>query len=117
MQQLIENNQHDQIVDPTEDKLYLKRKRDQTSDQAPSSSAGQSLQNISKPPSGWGKVLPPKLDFDDIHIKGHVANSGKRASKFSKVVPGSSSCIKPETRGHQFYIEGYVHDITCQMVK
>ena len=116
VQGLVASGQHQDVFDPTPDQLYKKRKFSVPNvEPQPDTSQKSTEEDITIPSSGWGRAIPAALEFDDVNIKKHSLNSGQRASKSSNLIAGNSkTCIRPETRGYQFYSEQYLHDILCQ---
>ncbi|KAK2158237.1 hypothetical protein LSH36_174g04044 [Paralvinella palmiformis] len=106
------------VVDPTPDLLYTKRKSESSSKHmadCEQSKNGETAhaESINQPTSGWQKVIPPGISFNDIYINDYVLNSGKRAFKMDSDQPGKKTCIRPETKRYRFFTEKYLHDIWC----
>ena len=106
------------VVDPTPDLLYTKRKSESSSKHTADceqSKNGETAhaESINQPTSGWQKVIPPGISFNDIYINDYVLNSGKRAFKMDSDQPGKKTCIRPETKRYRFFTEKYLHDIWC----
>jgi hypothetical protein len=96
------------VVGPTPDLLYTKRKSESSSrhpadcEQSKDSETAHA-ENINQPTSGWQKVLPPGISFNDIYINDYVLNSGKRAFKMHSDQPRKKTCIRSETKGYRFF--------------
>ncbi len=103
------------MLDPTENQLYVKRKINSTQGPVTSNPFGPET-DINPPLSGWERNLPQSLTFDDVNIKEHSLNSGKKASK-STTGGRQKTCIRPESKGYLFFTEQYVHDIWACMSK
>ena len=105
------------VVDPTPDLLYTKRKSESSSKHTADceqSKNGETAhaESINQPTSGWHKVIPPGISFNDIYINDYVLNSGKRAFKMDSDLR-KKTCIRPETKGYHVFTEKYLHDIWC----
>ncbi|KAK2140154.1 hypothetical protein LSH36_1460g00028 [Paralvinella palmiformis] len=86
------------VVDPTPDLLYTKRKSESSSKHTADceqSKNGETadVESISQPTSGWHKVIPPGISFNNIYINDYVLNSGKRAFKMDSDQPRKKTCI------------------------
>ena len=93
-------------MDPTPDKLYLKRKSIPMVDTITDEAHQPAL-----PREGWSKDLKYLPTFNDININTYTHKSGKKA--FNESERKKRTCIRPVTRGYQFYAENYVHDMWC----
>ena len=107
------------IVDPTADKLYVRRKRkiEDTSLPVEPDENDEDTDDLVLPKSGWSKSLEHLPDFSDINIRAHASQSGKKVNRKPSITVNqvcSQTCTKPERRGYQFFVEGYLHEIlTC----
>lgn len=111
VQNLVAEDNYQNIIDPTPDQTYKKRK---LCGQVQGRDANLVLSdNIEEPTSGWGKSIPVTIieNFSDVNIHEYALNSGKKALKIQKSQAGKKTCIRPETRGYQFFIENYIHCI------
>ena len=100
------------VVDPTPDLLYTKRKSESSSKHTADceqSKNGETAhaESINQPTSGWQKVIPPGISFNDIYINDYVLNSGKRAFTMDSDQPRKNTCIRHETKGYRFFTEKF----------
>lgn len=117
--EIVDSGQDKTVVDPTKDQLFLRRRQllAAAPDSVPCCSADQEPAKhddniITIPTDGWEKDLELLPYFCDINIQTYCNMSGKMATNVKGI---SKTCIRPETRGYQFYVGRYIHDIWCQM--
>lgn len=107
VQEVIESEVIYTIVDPTEDKTYIRRKRAGLAATISSPGACQELEHMIPPKHGWCTDLKELPEFNDVTIAQFTESTGKTAR--------SKSCVRPEHRGYQFFSESFVHDYkTCK---
>ena len=120
MQQLIESGDHEHITDPTPDQLYVKKKlaaEGKTLPPNPAQAADDAL-GYRLPKTGWKKDLVDLPKFSDINIEQYTLQSGKKVDRNTSEAKSEvcmKTCIKIETRGYQFFAEGYIHDYFIKM--
>lgn len=100
------------IIDPTPDKLFMKRKaKSQGACEETTSQQSDPIDDLVPPESGWSRYLPSDLEFNDLQIREHALNSGKKANAKSQT--RKKTCIRPETKGYKFFVEKFLYDIWC----
>ena len=70
------------------------------------------------PKNGWTKDLVDLPKFSDINIEQYTLKSGKKVDRKASEAKSEvcmKTCIKIETRGYQFFAEGYIHDYCIKM--
>ena len=120
MQQLIESGDHKHITDPTPDRLYVKKKLAAAGKTVPPNPAQASddVLEYRLPKNGWTKDLVDLPKFSDINIEQYTLQSGKKVDRKASEAKSEvcmKTCIKIETRGYQFFAEGYIHDYCIKM--
>lgn len=95
------------IIDPTQEKIYTRRKEEGLPVTLPPVVPSREPQHITPPKHGWTTNLQDLPTFNDVTISEFTENTGKTAK--------SKSCVRPEHRGYQFFSESYIHNYeTCK---